>query len=146
MVRIAAETFGGSRTATELVRKKPGDAQRDGLVRIDEVLGNVNQASLGCRAVYKSGGTMRFRPKIQASIDQVPGPIIAKVAPRTARKRGRVVLAGDRKARLASRMAITVPAIGVHKPAISKTPATAPILCGTTAAQIGFAIAHATPQ
>jgi hypothetical protein len=89
---------------------------------------------------------MRFRPKTQASMDQVPGPIIARVAPRTARKRGRVALAGDRKPTLASRTATTAPAIGVHNPAISRTPATAPIPSSTTAAQIGFALAQATPQ
>ena len=98
------------------------------------------------RIAYRSGGIMRFRPNTQASIDHVPGPIIANVAPRAARKRGRVALAGDRKARLASRMATTEPAIGVHNPATSRTPASAPILSGTTAAQIGFAVAQATPQ
>lgn len=89
---------------------------------------------------------MRFLPNTKASIDHVPGPIIAKVAPWTARKRGRVALAGDRKARLASRIATRAPAIGVHKPVISRTPASAPILSGTTAGQIGFAVAQATPQ
>lgn len=48
---------------------------------------------------------MRFRPNTQASIDQVPGSIIANVAPSTARKRGRVAWAGDMNARRASKMA-----------------------------------------
>jgi len=95
---------------------------------------------------YRSNGTMRFRPKSQASSDQVPGPIIANVTPRTARKRGIVAWVGDMNARLASITATTTPAIGVHKPAISIAPATAPILCGTSAAQSGFAVAQATPK
>jgi len=89
---------------------------------------------------------MRFRPNTQASIDQVPGPIMARVAPSTARKRGVAAVAGDMKAVHASRMATTAPAIGVHRPAISRVPATAPMLSGTTFAHIGFAIAHATSQ
>jgi hypothetical protein len=89
---------------------------------------------------------MRFRPNTQASIDHVPGPIIANVAPRTARKRAKVGLAGDVKASHTSKIATRAPAIGVHNPAISRTPANAPTLSGTILAQIGFVIAHATPQ
>ena len=89
---------------------------------------------------------MRRRPKTQASTDQVPGPIIAKVAPRTAKKRGSVALAGDVKARIASTIATTAPAIGVQKPAISRTPATAPTLSATIAPQIGVAFTQATAQ
>jgi hypothetical protein len=89
---------------------------------------------------------MRFRPNIQASTDHVPGPIIANGAPRTARKRAKLRLAGDVKARHTCRIATTAPAIGVHNPAISRMPAAAPILCGTTVPQIGFAVAQATPQ
>jgi len=89
---------------------------------------------------------MRFRPNIQASTDHVPGPIIANVAPRTARERAKLRLAGDVKARHTCRIATTAPTIGVHKPAISRTPANAPTLSGTIVAQIGFLIAQATPQ
>jgi hypothetical protein len=89
---------------------------------------------------------MRLRPKTQASIDHVPGPIIAKVAPMTDKKRGRVGCSGDTKASLASRMATRAPAIGVHNPAISRMPATAPIVSGTTAAQLGSAMVQATLQ
>ena len=89
---------------------------------------------------------MRFRPNTQASIDHVPGPIIANVAPRTARKRAKVGLAGDVKAMHTSRMATTPPAIGVHNPAISRTPANPPTPSGTIVAQIGFVTAQATPQ
>ena len=37
---------------------------------------------------------MRFRPKSRASMDQAPGPIIAKVPPRTPKIRGTPRLPG----------------------------------------------------
>jgi len=42
--------------------------------------------------------------------------------------------------------AATIPATGVHKPAISRMPASAPILCWTAKPQTGVARRHAKSQ
>ena len=161
MIRTVGKTFRGARGATgfEVIRAKR--ARRSCQTRTIATKRPVRSAhhpknagvvflNRGAHprlcASYRSGGTMCFLPNTQASIDHVPGPIIAKVAPRTARKRGRVAWGGHMKATLASSTAITAPAIGVHKPAISRTPAAAAILSGTSAAQIGFVVAQTTPQ
>jgi len=82
---------------------------------------------------------MCFRPKINASNDQAPGPIIARLTPRTASTAGSAALAGKEKAVHNSIIATRIPATGVHRPTRSRIPASAPILCGTTAAQTGVA-------
>jgi hypothetical protein len=96
----------------------------------------------GCdRAVYGRGSTS-FRPKTNASTDQLPGPIIANVAPSTATNMRSPALPGDMKATQASRISATRPAIGVHKPAISRTPTTAPMLSARTVEQTGVEMAQ----
>ena len=86
---------------------------------------------------------MRFLPKSRASNDQAPGPIIARLAPRTPRMAGKVALFGTENAIHTSTIATKTPATGVHKPASSKPPASAPILCGTRVAQTGVALMQA---
>lgn len=90
---------------------------------------------------------MCFRPKIHASMDQVPGPIIANVAPSVANINGiHPWAAGAAKAICASTTVTTIPANGVHKPAISRSPASAPIVCIAYAGQAGAELRHAIPQ
>lgn len=75
---------------------------------------------------------MRFLPKSCASIDQAPGPTIAKVAPRMAII---IDIAGspalDKLIQI-STMAIKVPATGVHKPTRINIPPAAPINDGAS--------------
>ena len=79
---------------------------------------------------------MRFLPKSRASMDQAPGPTIAKTAPRTACTTG---IHGSpeceknrEKAIHTLTMAASVPATGVHKPTRRSIPAPAPMICRTT--------------
>jgi len=74
---------------------------------------------------------MCFLPKSRASTDQAPGPIIAKVAPRIAKVTEISGLAECVKTFHVSKMAIRVPASGVHSPNSSSTPAVAPMIAGT---------------
>ena len=80
---------------------------------------------------------MCFLPKRRASMDQAPGPIIAKVAPRVANMMGMNGLAGREKAIQTSTMATSVPAIGVHKPTRRGIPALAAIICGRIGVNCG---------
>jgi hypothetical protein len=89
---------------------------------------------------------MCFLPKSQASNDQAPGPIIARLAPRTPSTAGRAALFGTENAIQTSAIATKTPATGVHKPASSKAPASAPILCGTRVTQIDVALAQAKQE
>jgi hypothetical protein len=89
---------------------------------------------------------MCFLPKSLASSDQAPGPIIARVAPRTARIAGKMMGLGTENAIQASTKAAKTPAIGVHKPTASKIPANAPILWSTRVPQTGFALKQLTQE
>lgn len=73
---------------------------------------------------------MRFLPKRRASIDQAPGPTIAKVAPRAASIMGVHGSPEREKAIHTSTAATRVPATGVHKPTRRRVPAPAPMTCG----------------
>jgi len=64
-------------------------------------------------------------------MDQAPGPIIAKVAPRVAKMRGFQGSPAPEKTIQTSTPATTAPATGVHKPTRRSIPAPAPIICGT---------------
>ena len=79
---------------------------------------------------------MRFLPKSRASMDQAPGPTIAKTAPRTACM---MAIHGSpecekyrEKAIHTLTMAASVPATGVHKPTRRSIPAPIPMICRTT--------------
>ena len=80
---------------------------------------------------------MCFLPNNLASIDQAPGPIIAKVAPRVANMMGMNGLSGREKAIQTSTMATSVPAIGVHKPTRRGIPALTAIICGRIGVNCG---------
>ena len=80
---------------------------------------------------------MCFLPKSRASIDQAPGPIIAKVAPRVANMMGINELPGREKATQTSTIATSVPTAGVHKPKRRAIHAPAPIICGRIGANCG---------
>src|ERR1700679_566923 len=80
-----------------------------------------------------SGKSMCFLPKRRASMDQAPGPIIARAAARTACTIG---IHGSpecekyrEKAIHTLTMAASVPATGVHEPIRRSIPATAPMIC-----------------
>jgi len=80
----------------------------------------------------RSGVWMCFRPKSRASIDQAPGPTIAKLTPRTPSMIGIHGSPGCEKAPHSSTMAINAPTSGVHKPTRRRVPAPAPMICGAT--------------
>lgn len=73
-------------------------------------------------------------------MDQAPGPIIAKVNPSTANAIGIPALPAADSAIHVSTPATTIPAMGVHRPAISKIPASAPMLFAAADAQTGAAL------
>jgi hypothetical protein len=75
---------------------------------------------------------MYLRPKSRASIDQRPGPTIAKLTPRTASMIEIHGSPGYEKAIHNSAMAKRDPANGVHKPTRRRVPAPAPMICGAT--------------
>ena len=88
---------------------------------------------------------MRFRPNIHASTDHEPGPIIASVKPDSANANGMADCPCERNAMRASASATTIPTTGVHKPAISSAPASAPTARVRDAAHMGSALKHAYP-
>jgi len=75
---------------------------------------------------------MCFRPKSRASMDQAPGPTIAKLAPRTASPIGMQESPGSEIAIHNSARVMTDPATGVHKPARRRIPAQPAMICGAT--------------
>jgi len=94
--------------------------------------------------------SMRFLPKSRASMDQAPGPTIAKTAPRTA---CRMAIHGSpecekhrRRAMHTLTMAASDPATGVHKPARRSIPAPIPMICRTAVANRGGSRRLAIPK
>lgn len=75
-----------------------------------------------------------FLPKSRASIDQAPGPIIAKVTPSATSMMHTQASVGCDIRMITSTTATTIPATGVHKPNSSSNPAMAPMICGTKVA------------
>lgn len=83
-------------------------------------------------------------PKSRASMDHAPGPIIANVNPSTPNARAIIGLpVGDNAIRV-STPATRIPAIGVHKPAISRIPASASMLFVTGNEQTGVTMRQVT--
>ena len=89
---------------------------------------------------------MCFLPKSRASMDQAPGPTIAKTALRIA---GTIGIHGSpecekyrEKAIHTLAMAASAPATGVHKPIRRSIPAPIPMICRTTVVN-GGASRHA---
>jgi hypothetical protein len=84
---------------------------------------------------------MCFLPKSRASMDQAPGPTIARMAPRTACMRGihgSSECGNDRERAIdTSAIAASIPATGVHKPTRRSIPAPIPAICRTTAPKEG---------
>ena len=79
---------------------------------------------------------MCFLPNSRASMDQAPGPIIAKVAPRIANvTEMRGVLEWVRTFHVSTN-AIRAPATGVHRPNSSSKPAAAPMIAGAMAVDL----------
>ena len=72
---------------------------------------------------------MCFLPNIRASTDQAPGPIIAKVPPKTANIND-ISLPFPVIAIHNWKRTTSVPATGVHKPINMNTPNAAPMNCG----------------
>jgi hypothetical protein len=77
---------------------------------------------------------MCFRPNNRASIDQAPGPIIAKLALEAASTRASVGLLRLEKATQSSTAAVVDPAIGVHSPTRRNNPVAAAIQRGASTA------------
>jgi hypothetical protein len=124
---------------TAMPPRRPGSLCRKGsrIARLHSGVPEYCPARATPPEIARSGGSIRFRPKRHASNDQAPGPIIARLAPRTANTAGSSALAGSEKAVHASIIATRIPATRVHRPANSRIPASAPILCGTTVPQTG---------
>jgi len=72
-----------------------------------------------------------FLPKSRASMDQYPGPIMAKVAPSPAGIMRIHRSAGCEIAITTSAIATIVPATGVHRPSRRSIPAPTAITCET---------------
>ena len=73
---------------------------------------------------------MCFLPNSRASIDQAPGPIIAKVAPRIASIMGTNGSPTRDTTIHSSTMVTRTPPTGVHKPTRRSIPTPAPMMCG----------------
>ena len=73
---------------------------------------------------------MCFLPKIRASIDHAPGPIIAIVALSVANMAAINGSWMPVRMTQSSATVATIPAMGVHKPARRKIPAAAPVISG----------------
>ena len=76
------------------------------------------------------GARMRFLPKSFASTDQAPGPIIARVAPKVAKRIGTHEVSKRAKTIQSSAIATRAPMMGVHNPRARKIPAVAPTILG----------------
>jgi hypothetical protein len=100
----------------------------------------------GAMTSYGSESAMCFLPYRRASTDQVPGPIIANVDPRTANATGMPAVSGANRAIHASMPATRTPATGVHNPAISRRPASAPRLWWMASRHTGVAVRQAKSQ
>jgi hypothetical protein len=74
---------------------------------------------------------MRFHPKRRASMDHKPGPNIARAAPAVPNSRQTHLSPGSRNIFQISINAMEVPAMGVHKPAITSIPAPNKSTAGT---------------
>ena len=79
---------------------------------------------------------MCFLPNSRASIDQAPGPIIAKVAPRIAKVTEMRGLSECARRFHVSTNAIRIPATGVQRPNSKSTPAAAPMSAGAMAGDL----------
>jgi len=83
---------------------------------------------------YRSPRSMCFRPNSRESMDQAPGPIIARAAPRaawsTAIHPSPVCVENCVNAIHSFTTAAKVPATGVHKPTRRNTPALPAMICG----------------
>ena len=83
-------------------------------------------------------------------MDQAPGPIIARAAPRTANmmeiKGSPECEKYSEKAIHTFAMAASVPATGVHKPIRRSIPATAPMICRTAVVSGGASSRLAIPK
>jgi len=78
---------------------------------------------VGKNQLLRSGMSMRFHPKRRASTDQAPGPSMARAAPTVANNTLVQMFPGSKKTFQISMTAASVPAMGVHKPAINSNPA-----------------------
>src|SRR5271166_4983322 len=84
-------------------------------------------------SLSKFEGSICFLPKSRASMDQAPGPIIARLRPRLISPIGAQRFPGWEKAIQASTMADTTPAKGVYNPSKSRTPPPAAMTGGAIA-------------
>jgi len=94
--------------------------------------------------------SMRFLPNRRASMDQAPGPTIAKTAPRTACM---MAIHGSPECERNRDNAIDIltiaashPATGVHKPIRRSIPAPMPMICRTAVSDGGTSRRLAIPK
>ena len=87
-----------------------------------------------------------FLPNSRASIENAPGPIIAKVPPMVARKIAIPTLPEHVKAIHISRATISVPVNGVHRPVIMQIANNALRICVNIAVVAGVSQKRTTPS
>ena len=105
--------------------------------------GRVGRHPASANRAYQRVVSMRFLPNSRASMDQAPGPTIARLAPNAASMIGGQGFPGLEYAIHASTRTTRTPATGVHKPARRRIPATAPIVRGTNTAHADGAVRQA---
>jgi len=86
-------------------------------------VGKKSRSSDCRRRLYRSWGLMRFHPKRRASIDQAPGPIIARATPRAPSNTQIRRLSVCERMFRNSTSAARLPTTGVHRPASKRIPA-----------------------
>ena len=89
---------------------------------------------------------MCFLPYSRASMDQIPGPIIATAAPIPASMTAVSELPNDAEKTQTSTMAITIPARGVQRPRSRNTAETAATRCGRFGANLEVSRRCVAPQ
>ena len=96
--------------------------QSKALVRA-KILGLLDGAGLyEAELILRGEGCTRFQPKRRASIDHRPGPSIAREAPIVASKRGTALSPAIVRSCHVSNIATRVPAMGVQRPGIRRSP------------------------
>ena len=85
-------------------------------------MGTLPRGYTEAEPLLRSGASMRFHPNRRASIDQRPGPNMARAPAMVASNSQSHLSPGIARIFHASARATTIPAMGVHKPNIMRMP------------------------
>lgn len=97
-------------------------------------------------SVYRSGMRIRFHPNRRASMDHTPGPSSASAAPRIPMRTQIHGFARLETACTNARIASSVPAMGVHKPAMTSSPTAIVTTCSVAGPKGGAPRNASTPR